>query len=72
MLWVVNPTSSETLLSPAMLSGLFTQYINGVEQPEPVVISTNDDLSFQLKLSVPSLLSRINALEEKIALLTNT
>ena len=69
--WVARPIANEILLSPALLSGLFTKYINGVEQTEKVVVTCHDDYSFQMIINIPHVVSRLTALEESFALLTN-
>jgi hypothetical protein len=70
--WVARPIANEILLSPALLSGLFTKYINGVEQTEKVVVTCHDDYSFQMIINIPNVVSRLTALEESFALLTNS
>ena len=70
-LWTVRPIANELVLSPSDLSGLFTKYVNGVEQQEKVVLTVHDDYSFQMVLNVPTLLQRLEALETAFAELTN-
>jgi hypothetical protein len=70
-IWVVRPIANEILLSPAILSGLFTKFVNGVEQTEKVVVTCHDDYSFQMIINIPNVVSRLTALEEAFALLTN-
>ena len=69
--WVVRPVANEILLTPALLSGLFTKYVNGVEQTEKVVVTCHDDFSFQMIINVPNVVSRLTALENAFAQLTN-
>jgi len=70
--WVVRPVANEILLTPSLLSGLFTKYVNGVEQTEKVVVTCHDDYSFQMIINVPNVVSRLTALENAFAILTNT
>ena len=69
--WVVRPVANEILLTPALLSGLFTKYVNGVEQTEKVVVTCHEDYSFQMIINIPNVVTRLTALEEAFAELTN-
>jgi hypothetical protein len=70
--WVVRPVPSELSLTPSLVSGLFEKYVNGVLTEEKVVLTCHEDYSFQMILNIPSITSRLLALEEKLALLTNS
>ena len=50
-------------LTPAVLSGSFQKYVNGVLQPTGVVINCNEDYSFTWTEKTPSVEQRIAALE---------
>ena len=50
-------------LTPKLLSGAFTKSINGVDQAAQVIMSVNEDFSFTWSESIPSVISRIEALE---------
>ncbi len=69
--WTVQPVNAETILTPSIISGLFTKYVNGVEQSEKVVLTCHDDFSFQMMINLPTLASRLSALEEAFNTLTN-
>jgi len=69
--WVVKPVPSEISLTPALVSGLFSKYVNGILTEEKVVLTCHDDYSFQMILNIPSLSSRLLELEQAFAALTN-
>ena len=71
-LWVVKPVANETLLTPSLLSGLFTKYVNGVEQTEKVVVTCHEDYSFQMIVNVPNVMERLSVLEQTLNELLNT
>ena len=71
-LWVVKPVANETLLTPSLLSGLFTKYVNGVEQTEKVVVTCHEDYSFQMIVNVPNVMDRLTVLEQTLNELLNT
>jgi len=70
-LWVVKPVANEMLLTPSLLSGLFTKYVNGVEQTEKVVVTCHEDYSFQMIINVPNVLDRLTLLEQTLNELRN-
>jgi hypothetical protein len=70
--WVVRPVANETLLTPALLSGLYSKFENGVELDEKVVVTCHDDYSFQMTINSPNVLSRLSALEGAFEALTNS
>jgi len=69
--WTVKPVANEIILTPSLLSGLFTKYVNGVEQSEKVVLTCHEDYSFQMIVNVPNVMERLAALETAFAELTN-
>ena len=69
--WTVKPVANEILLTPSLLSGLFTKYVNGIEQTEKVVLTCHEDYSFQMIVNVPNVMERLAALETAFAELTN-
>ena len=69
--WTVKPIANETLLTPSILSGLFTKYVNGVEQTEKVVLTVHEDFSFQMIINIPNIIDRLTLLEQTLDELRN-
>jgi hypothetical protein len=57
-------------LNSDIMSGAYKKYINGLEQSEEVIMHVNPDLSFTWSEHIPSVATRLNALEEAFVELT--
>jgi len=57
-------------LNHVIMSGAYKKYVNGVEQQEEVIMHVNPDLSFTWSEHIPSVATRLNALEEAFVELT--
>ena len=74
MVWVVRPLASEVPLTSSQLGGLYTKFENGIEQSEKIVMTCNDDFSFQWIVAGTvenALAVRVAQLEAMVNMLTN-